>query len=144
MSAAHILENLTRRGARVWAEGDRIRCRGPKEVVTPEVVAELREHKADLLHALAGDDVSGEHPLDCPHMDCSTTGPKYAKIRNAGEVLEMARARFGVVESPITPPAPPGRDPLTKRTGDKPLFFSDFWRRATPEDFTAYKPGGAA
>jgi hypothetical protein len=140
MSAAHLLEALTRRGATLWAEGGRVRCRGPKSVVTPEVVDKLREHKADLLHALAGDRVSEEHSLECSHIDCSATGPKYAKIHNVDEVLEMARARYCTVEDPVIPPALPGRDPMVKRDTDKARFFQGDWRKAWPEDFEGHRP----
>ena len=133
MSAAHLLKELTQRGASVWAEGGRVRCRGPKSVVTTEVVAKLKEHKADLLHALAGDKVSDEHPLDCPHMDCSTTGLKYAKIRSVGEVLELAREILPPLKEEdrvdldelleANSPPEPGRDPLAKHDTDKAQFF---------------------
>jgi hypothetical protein len=45
------------------------------------------------------------------------------RIGNVGEVLEIARARFGPVEDPVTPPPLPGRDPMVKRGTDKGRFF---------------------
>jgi hypothetical protein len=141
MSAAHLLEDLTQRGVTLWSENGRVRCRGPKSVVTPEVVAKLKEHKEELLYTL-----SNGHPLECGCPYCSTRAPRYAKIRNTGEVLEMARGIFGVVEDPVTPPAPPGRDPLAKKNTDKARFFCGDWREAWPENFTVHRPdtGGAA
>jgi len=138
MSAAQLLEELTARGVKVWAEGSRLRCGGPKSVVTPEVVAELKEHKNDLLRALSDD-----HPLDCPCLDCLARAPSYAKIKATGEVLEMARGMFGTIEDPVTPPAPPGRDPLAKHGTDKERFFGEGWRAAEPKGFRVHRPGGA-
>ncbi len=66
------------------------------------------------------------------------------KIRNTGEVHEMARSYFGPVEDPVTPSAPLGRDPLAQRAGEKVKFFKGDWREAWPEDFTAHRPDGAA
>ena len=141
MSAAHLLEDLTRRGATLWAEDGRVRCRGPKSVVTPEVVAQLKESKADLLRTLS----DPEHSLDCQCPDCSACAPRYAKIRNAGEVLDMARSYFGVIEDPLTPPEPlVQREDYGGKSGDRVRFFKGDWREAEPRDFTVHRPDGAA
>ncbi len=52
MSAAELLTRLRTRGIRVWAEGDRLRYRGPQEEVGPELLAELAQRKTDLLALL--------------------------------------------------------------------------------------------
>jgi hypothetical protein len=149
MSAAHLLEDLTRRGARLWAEDGRVRCRGPKSVVTPEVVEELKEHKAALLRAL-----SDEHPLECPCQDCSARFPRYAKIKTTAEVLELAREVLPELKEEdrvdlgelIQANSPPerGRDPLAKHETDKARFFGEDWREAEPRDFRVHRPDGAA
>ncbi len=56
-----------------------------------------------------------------------------AQLANVGEVLEMARAWFGLVEDPVTPPPPPGRDPMVKRGTEKGCFFREDWRNAAPK-----------
>lgn len=48
MTAAAILSELTRRGARVERHGDRLRI-VPASAVTPELLAAVRDHKQELL-----------------------------------------------------------------------------------------------
>jgi hypothetical protein len=48
VSAAAFVEDLQRRGVRLWLEGGELRCRGSKKVLTPEVVTRLKEHKAEI------------------------------------------------------------------------------------------------
>jgi hypothetical protein len=47
-----ILEDLDRRGVKVWVEGEDLRYRGPKKALTPEVLAELKAHKTEIISAL--------------------------------------------------------------------------------------------
>lgn len=46
------LQHLICAGAEVWAEGDKLRIRGPKALLRPEVAERLREHKIELLQLL--------------------------------------------------------------------------------------------
>jgi myxalamid-type nonribosomal peptide synthetase MxaA len=43
------LAGLFRQDIRLWAEGDRLRCAGPDAALTPDVTAEIRVRKADIL-----------------------------------------------------------------------------------------------
>ena len=52
MSAAALLEDLFGRGVKVWADGDELRCKGPKKALTPEVLAQLKAHKAEIIARL--------------------------------------------------------------------------------------------
>ena len=52
MSAVPVLEELTRLGVRLWAEGDRLRYDAPAGVMTAERVAAVRENKLLLLAEL--------------------------------------------------------------------------------------------
>ena len=52
MSGATLLEDLTRRGVKLWTEGGELRCRGPKKTLTPEVLAQLKQHKPEILEQL--------------------------------------------------------------------------------------------
>jgi hypothetical protein len=63
-------------------------------------------------------------------MTPRTLNRRCAKIRNTGEVLQLAREVLGPVEDPVTPPGPVGRDPMAHRTGDKMEFFKGNWRAA--------------
>ncbi len=106
MTAHELVEELSGAGAKLWAEGDKLRCRGPRRVMTAETVARLEEHKAAILEALEG-----------------------PKVRTTGEVLELARAHFGEIapesrqEAPYAAPEP-GRDPLAHKHTDKALWFA--------------------
>ena len=51
MNAADLLLDLDRRGIRLEAQGDRLRYH-PRSALTPELLARLKAHKADLLAML--------------------------------------------------------------------------------------------
>ena len=54
MSAAHaLLAELHSRGVEVIAEGDSLRCRGPRGALTPADLDRLKAHKRELLTELA-------------------------------------------------------------------------------------------
>jgi tubulysin polyketide synthase-like protein len=74
LTGAELLEALEGQGVTLWSEGERLRYRGPREVLTPELLGDLRARKSELLDALSTD---GE-PV----------------ITSAREVFELARARF--------------------------------------------------
>jgi hypothetical protein len=52
MSGIAILEDLRRQGVRVWVEDGELRYRGPKKALTPEALAGLKAHKAEILDLL--------------------------------------------------------------------------------------------
>ena len=54
MSAAELVETLAAKGVELWFEGDRLRFRAPKNVLTAEQRAELSAMKADILTHLRG------------------------------------------------------------------------------------------
>ena len=58
MTATEILNELQRRGVELRAEGDRLRFR-PKEAVTPDLIKILKQHKAEIIAAVAGDKLPG-------------------------------------------------------------------------------------
>ncbi|MGB1017063.1 MAG: condensation domain-containing protein, partial [Nannocystaceae bacterium] len=47
-----ILRHLILAGAEIWADGDKLRARGPKGLMTAEVMASLRTHKDAILRSL--------------------------------------------------------------------------------------------
>ncbi|MDP9458194.1 MAG: hypothetical protein M3Q60_21010 [Actinomycetota bacterium] len=106
MRGLTFVEELSGQGVKLWAEGDKLRCRGPRRVMTPDTVARLEEHKAEILEALEG-----------------------PKVRTAAEVSELARAHFGEIalesrqEAPYAAPEP-GRDPMAHKHTDKALWFA--------------------
>lgn len=52
LNLAALLDDLTQRGVDLTPLGERLRYRGPADVLTPEVLAELRAHKPVVLAAL--------------------------------------------------------------------------------------------
>jgi len=52
MGLASFIEGLRRAGAILIPAGDRLRCEGPEDVITEEMVARLRADKRDILEAL--------------------------------------------------------------------------------------------
>ena len=58
MTATEIIRDLQSRGVELRAEGDRLRFR-PKEAVTPDLIKILKQHKAEIIAAVAGDKLSG-------------------------------------------------------------------------------------
>jgi TubC N-terminal docking domain len=59
MSAAEILAELTRRGVRLSAEGERLTYDAPEGVMQPADFEQLKTHKTELLKALANDASAG-------------------------------------------------------------------------------------
>lgn len=99
MLVHEILEEVGRRGVSLFPKGDRIRFY-PKNTLTPELLEELKKHKAEILVVL------GDEP-----------------VRSAGEVLEMAREFFGP-SRPFNPDEhPPPRHDLWVDKYKKAFFF---------------------
>ena len=57
MLAREIIDRFADAGVRLSAENGRLAFEGPREVLTPERIEELRRHKAELLAALAPPDL---------------------------------------------------------------------------------------
>ena len=51
------LSQLEEKGIQLWAAGDRLHYRAPKQVLTDEVIGGLKEHKQELLDILRGREV---------------------------------------------------------------------------------------
>jgi TubC N-terminal docking domain len=126
MTAIQTLLKVRRCGVTLVPAGDRLRF-SPASALTLELVDQLREHKESILEILARQDEARQD-----------TSPR---IGSVDDVLEMSRARLGTVEDPITPPAPPGCDPMAQRHGEKVKFFKGDWRQAYPRDFKVYRGG---
>jgi hypothetical protein len=151
MNPSAVLADLRARGYTATVNGDKLKlrgpCRPPKELerciadCRDELLEVLREEIRDLA---TSDTVNERHPLACGCLDCSAPAPRYAKpIEHPGEVLELARQHFGLVEDPVIPPPLRGRDPMVKRGTDKAGFFMGDWREVSPRDFKVYKGGKA-
>jgi hypothetical protein len=99
MLVHEVLEEVGRRGISLFPKGDRLRFY-PKNALTPELLEELKAHKAEILVML------GEEP-----------------VRSAGEVLEMAREYLGP-SRPFNPEEhPPSKRDLWVDTDKEAYFF---------------------
>ena len=115
MSVGQVLAEVERRGVTLAPAGDKLRFR-PKDALPPELVEELRAHKASILRLLTDREIAARDPRP---------------VEGVGEVLEMARARFGLPPEDREPPAPPrvrGRDRLTHRNTAKARFYREVQR----------------
>lgn len=123
MRGLAFVEELSGQGVELWAGGDKLRCRGPRRVMTAETVARLEEHKTAILEALeAREKPKGQNVHSDPVIETTT------------EVVELARARLGELapeyqtDAPYPPPEP-GHDPLVQLHTDKARFFQGVRRR---------------
>ena len=51
-AVAALLADLRRRGVELTAKGDRLSCRAPRGVLSPQLLADLRSHKPEILAEL--------------------------------------------------------------------------------------------
>ena len=52
MNITLFFQDLIERGVKLWIEGEQLRCQGPGEVLTPEVLEILKQHKSEFLNLL--------------------------------------------------------------------------------------------
>ena len=52
MSAVELLQELREAGVLLWVDGNKLRCKGPEEVLTAEALNNLREIKTEVLQLL--------------------------------------------------------------------------------------------
>jgi hypothetical protein len=141
VSTAALLEKLSGQHITLWLEGDKLRYRGPKEVLTPELLAQLKASKVEILETLSEEVVLSS--VDVLSIAREVLPP----LKEAGRVglQELLQANQ---------PPEPGRDPLTKHDTDKAHFFQasadcgcdvcmPLPRYATIRDGRAYRGGQA-
>ena len=80
MRAAELLAYLEASGFRLWADGDTLDGEGPTELLTPNLLAEIREAKADLLAILQGDP---------PAATPKPPGPESWRLSNGLSIIGM-------------------------------------------------------
>jgi hypothetical protein len=100
-----ILEELSREGVKVWAEGERLRYRGPKRVLTPDVLERLLAHKSEILAYLQParpkrppmrDGIYYHGPeCDCEWCFEDAELIRTGRIQSERQVFELAREHFG-------------------------------------------------
>ena len=80
MQARKLIDQFADAGIRLTTENGRLAFEGPREMLTPERIEELRRHKAELLAALAAPDLDAfeersaicEHDAGLPRQEAET------------------------------------------------------------------------
>ena len=82
MNPATLLSDLRRRGVELTAEGDRLRYRAPRGVLSPELLADLRSHKRELLAELTQCEDSAEAAARKPGVPAAflVGSPRYGEV----------------------------------------------------------------
>ncbi|MEM7200893.1 MAG: amino acid adenylation domain-containing protein [Planctomycetota bacterium] len=75
MTAADFLLRLRDLGIKIWADGDRLRLSAPKDAVTSELRAELKDRKEELLRFLGQRSAAAEGGADVQIERVSREGP---------------------------------------------------------------------
>jgi thioesterase domain-containing protein/acyl carrier protein len=78
-----ILE-LSQRKVKLWLEGDRLRYKAPKDALTPELLAQVKEHKADIITFLQ----------EATHSKSNQLPPIIKIDRNSNLPLSFAQQRL--------------------------------------------------
>jgi hypothetical protein len=103
MSVAPLVEELVGKGVRLSVEGGELKCRGPKSALTPEIVARLKAHKAEVIaHLLPAPEAPPVEPPKAtpgeverllenpPYWLAGSYLPAYHRGRHTLEVLAYA------------------------------------------------------
>ncbi|HEY9405347.1 MAG TPA: amino acid adenylation domain-containing protein [Pyrinomonadaceae bacterium] len=80
------MSDLRGLGIMLWADGDHLRCRAPKDILTPELTAELKEQKAHILEYLRR---AGESAVGLADADPLTLVPPGEPLRPSFSQLRL-------------------------------------------------------
>ena len=111
MNVALFLSDLHRRGIRLSADGDRLRCQAPAGTLTTTVTEELRRYKQEILAFLGAAQAVVHHPAIVPLQAHGTRPPVFGIAGHNGDVFayrEFAEA-LGA-DQPFFGLQPPGLD----------------------------------
>jgi amino acid adenylation domain-containing protein len=109
MSLDAFLEEIRRRGVKLWLEGDRLRYQGPRGVLTDDVLGRLRTDKAGILERLRHGDGEAIEPVSfgqralwfVHRLSPDSSAYNYAfsaRIRSELDVAALRRAMQVIVD----------------------------------------------
>jgi thioesterase domain-containing protein len=133
-----LLSELSRRGIRVWADGDRLRCDAPSGALTPDVRELLRQSKRDVLEFLrAAQTLAGQARAIVPLRPYGDRRAVFAVPGHNGDVFcYRALAQYMGEDQPFFGLEPPGLDgrgePMT-RVEDLAGYFAAQIRAFQPD-----------
>ncbi len=112
MKVQSFLATLRDRDIQIWAEGDRLRCNAPAGTLTPELQAELRRRKLEILEFLrTAGSLARQQRAIVPLQPRGTRPPIFAFGGHNGDVFCFrALAQHLGEDQPFFGLAPPGLD----------------------------------
>ena len=116
MTPAELLAYLRGQGVVLWADGERLRYKAPKGILTPAMLTELTKSKQEILASLCQSNVF-----------TSVSFPSLEPTSRDGE-LPLSYAQLGLWLMAQTTDRPPFNHPIAIRIG-APLM-SLFWNAA--------------
>ena len=137
MTLSAFLADLGKREVRVWADGDRLRCRAPAGVLTPELRRAIQERKREILELLrSGAALAEQQRAIVPLQPCGARDPVFAVAGHNGDVFcYRALVEHLGDDQPFFGLQPPGLDgqsePLT-RVEDLAAYFAGQIRAFRP------------
>jgi len=148
---AGFLDTLRERDIQVWAEAERLRCRGPVGSLTPELRRELQDRKQEILEFLRlGEALEHQSRAVVPLQPAGDRPPIFGVPGHNGDVFcYRALAEHLGPDQPFFGLQPPGVDgqssPLT-RVEDLARYFADqvcAFRPQGPYIIAGFCAGGA-
>ena len=139
MRVPALLAELRSRDVQIWADGDRLRCSAPAEVLTPELRDQLQQRKNDILSFLrSGEALARQQRAIVPLQPRGQRVPVFAVSGHNGDVFcYRALAQHLGDDQPFYGLQPPGLDghsgPLT-RIEDLAAYFAAQIRAFRPND----------
>ena len=138
MSLQPFLADLSSREVRLWADGDRLRCKAPAGVLTPTLRDELMERKSEILEFLrTADAVARQARAIVPLQPRGKRTPVFGVPGHYGDVFGYRALALRLGEDqPFFGLEPPGLDgesePLA-RVEDLAAYFAAQIRAIRPE-----------
>jgi hypothetical protein len=95
MTTLDYLEELKAKGVSLWVDGPTLRYRAPKEIITPELCAELKARKAEIIALLkkhgvpvchyCGSGILTVERENCFEYECEADPLHYSEIKRKPE-----------------------------------------------------------
>jgi thioesterase domain-containing protein len=138
MSVGALLAELRRRDIGVWVEGDNLRCSAPAGALTPELTADLRLRKREIVELLRGAEAAGSQARAVvPLQPRGSRTPIFGIPGHNGDVFcyRTFAARLGN-DQPFYGLQPPGADdhaePM-RDTAQLAAYLADQLRQVCPD-----------
>ncbi|HVH67068.1 MAG TPA: thioesterase domain-containing protein [Gemmatimonadales bacterium] len=140
MRLPELLGDLRKREVRLWADGDRLRCRAPEGVLTPELRHTLQERKREIIEFLrSGAALAEQQRAIVPLQGHGTRTPVFAVAGHNGDVFcYRALVEHLGDDQPFFGLQPPGLDGQSK-----PLTRVEELARYFAGQIRGFRPSGA-